>query len=116
MSTHTPGPWVIECGKFIATPDAIVIAELNDGLRGEYLKSGHFNANAQLIAAAPDMLKALEGCLRVAKAHYLDMVDQYTDDDPDIEEHLRHAHPNIAAAAMEVKRLETIIYKATGDV
>ena len=39
-----------------------------------------------------------------------------TDDDPDIEEHQRHLHPNIAAAAMEVKRLETIIYKATGDV
>ena len=117
MSTqHTPGPWVVECDKFIATPDAIVIAELNDGLRGEYPKSGHFNANAQLIAAAPDMLKELEGCLRVAKAHYLDMVDQYTDDDPDIEEHQRHLHPNIAAAAMEVKRLETIIYKATGDV
>ena len=58
MSTHTPGPWGVECDKFIATPDAIVIAELNDGLRGEYPKSGHFNANAQLIAAAPELLEA----------------------------------------------------------
>ena len=58
MSTHTPGPWVVECDKFIATPDAIVIAELNDGLRGEYPKSGYFNANAQLIASAPELLEA----------------------------------------------------------
>ena len=58
MGTHTPGPWVVECDKFIATPDAIVIAELNDGLRGEYPKSGHFNANAQLIASAPELLEA----------------------------------------------------------
>ena len=58
MGTHTPGPWVVECDKFIATPDAIVIAEVNDGLRGEYLKSGHFNANAQMIAAAPELLEA----------------------------------------------------------
>ena len=65
MSTHTPGPWVVECDKFIATPDAIVIAELNDGLRGEYPKSGHFNANAQLIAAAPAMYEALRNLLEV---------------------------------------------------
>ena len=65
MSTHTPGPWVVECDKFIATPDAIVIAELNDGLRGEYPKSGHFNANAQLIAAAPELLEQLKLAYRM---------------------------------------------------
>ena len=37
----TPGPWVVECKKFIATPKAVVIAELNDGLQGEYPESGH---------------------------------------------------------------------------
>ena len=56
----TPGPWVVECKKFIATPKAVVIAELNDGLQGEYPESGHINANATLIAAAPAMYEALE--------------------------------------------------------
>ena len=55
----TPGPWVVECKKFIATPKAVVIAELNDGLQGEYPESGHINANATLIAAAPVMYEAL---------------------------------------------------------
>ena len=116
MSTQfTPGPWTVgkseisgklyvDCGGSL--PVIVVVDQYHQA----------HEANAQLIAAAPDMLKELEGCLRVAKAHYLDMVDQYTDDDPDIEEHLRHAHPNIAAAAMEVKRIETIIRKATGNI
>ena len=56
----TPGPWVVECKKFIATPKAVVIAELNDGLQGEYPESGHINANATLIAAAPAMYEALQ--------------------------------------------------------
>ena len=56
----TPGPWVVECKKFIATPKAVVIAELNDGLQGEYPESGHINANATLIAAAPAMYEALK--------------------------------------------------------
>ena len=125
MSTHTPGPWVIhKHGPESPYLGNVVREWQQDGMTHmrtitiqlKYDTPEVNEANAQLIAAAPDMLKALEGCLRVAKAHYLDMVDQYTDDDPDIEEHLRHAHPNIAAAAMEVKRLETIIYKATGDV
>ena len=56
----TPGPLVVECKKFIATPKAVVIAELNDGLQGEYPESGHINANATLIAAAPAMYLALQ--------------------------------------------------------
>ena len=59
----TPGPWVVECKKFIATPKAVVIAELNDGLQGEYPESGHINANATLIAAAPAMYEALQSIL-----------------------------------------------------
>lgn len=125
--THTPGPWVMQERKdgmgSLPNRNSIEIVHNYAGGEGQQVIVGKHTGidclsktNAQLIAAAPDMLKELEGCLRVAKAHYLDMVDQYTDDDPDIEEHLRHAHPNIAAAAMEVKRLETIIYKATGDV
>jgi len=65
----TPGPWVVECDKFIATPDAIVITELNDGLRGECPKSGHFNANAALIAAAPAMYEALQEALKCIEKH-----------------------------------------------
>jgi hypothetical protein len=68
----TPGPWVVECDKFIATPDAIVITELNDGLRGECPKSGHFNANAALIAAAPAMYEALSELVKYLREEVAD--------------------------------------------
>ena len=57
---HTPGPWNIGTGWIYAGPvtNARIICEFkehpgNDG-------------NARLIAAAPDLLAALEGVLRVA--------------------------------------------------
>ena len=68
----TPGPWVVECKKFIATPKAVVIAELNDGLQGEYPESGHINANATLIAAAPAMYEAIKQVIEHRKREFLD--------------------------------------------
>ena len=60
---YTPGPWVRRSGELTgfrwnvettgAHPRA-VIARLQEGMRGEGA------ANAHLIAAAPDMLEALE--------------------------------------------------------
>ena len=68
----TPGPWVVECKKFIATPKAVVIAELNDGLQGEYPESGHINANATLIAAAPAMYEALSELVKYLREEVAD--------------------------------------------
>ena len=52
MSKHTPGPWVAQRGgdiSFVRTVDGGII---------DRIVASH--ANATLIAAAPDMLKALE--------------------------------------------------------
>ena len=61
MSKHTPGPWIIE----LQNQDAPLIREDQLGLHIAQLASisddGHEElANACLIAAAPDLLAALE--------------------------------------------------------
>lgn len=63
MSKHTPGPWVItsdpnhELYTFISQKDVDkVIARITTADS----PSGSNRANAQLIAAAPDMLEALK--------------------------------------------------------
>lgn len=59
MSNHTPGPWIADYNDVCAS---------RDGQRGDLLAMtssddhGEKCANARLMAAAPDMLKALEGC------------------------------------------------------
>lgn len=69
MSEHTPGPWAVH-GEWITRAD-----EHAEAMKNEYgYQSGHYvahvvepiggrevcNANAHLIAAAPDLLKACE--------------------------------------------------------
>jgi hypothetical protein len=59
---HTPGPWTYypesdsSCSAIVA-PGAFVC---------EFIESPN-EANARLIAAAPDLLEALEDCLRVVE-------------------------------------------------
>lgn len=70
---HTPGPWIADCeegsyGVFVAD-DGREIARLHDK-RGnfpqssfshtQYLYDGQHEANARLIAAAPDLLAAAQ--------------------------------------------------------
>ena len=57
MSTHTPGPWLIEptdTSKAIVTDDCVIceMAPWDDEYQDE------LEANARLIAAAPDLLEA----------------------------------------------------------
>lgn len=65
---HTPGPWVIEPGHsvvFIRTADGSNIATTNCCHYWQEFTEQAL-ANARLIAAAPEMLEALEeavGCL-----------------------------------------------------
>lgn len=72
-TTHTPGPWIV-------TPDDYAVYETDDhGQRGETVcvLSGYGsnkslrNANARLIAAAPELLAALEEFCRECDG-YLD--------------------------------------------
>ena len=69
MSEHTPGPWVFECedvGSYGSTfwldseNGEEIISQSEDPYEGVLIKGGDFIANARLIAAAPDLLEALQ--------------------------------------------------------
>ena len=66
MSKHTPGPWAVERdaeGRLhVVEGDFLDIAEVG------YLSGPDPKANARLIAAAPELLAALEGLKTAAKA------------------------------------------------
>jgi len=56
---HTQGPWKYDDeGQYIFGPNTEMIAEIRG--YGEYLPQ---EANGRLIAAAPELLEALESCL-----------------------------------------------------
>ena len=60
MSAHTPGPWQLSAQSvapewLLVIKGEVIIANVNEDLRQE--------ANARLMAAAPDLLAALEAVL-----------------------------------------------------
>lgn len=61
---HTPGPWSIDSNDaqwITADCDGLVVAEIPYGEGNEGDRHHEVNdANAQIIAAAPDLLEALE--------------------------------------------------------
>ena len=60
IELNTPGPWYY--GKYA---DRVTATEDSDGRDSIcYVYSGNQRANAQLISAAPDLLKACEAYLR----------------------------------------------------
>lgn len=68
---HTPGPWVINRGDYsdtasIGSSDWWGLAEVFIRLEGDTKDHPAGLANARLIAAAPDLLEALERVLRVS--------------------------------------------------
>ena len=68
MSKHTPGPWVVAGPNLIDQADAGIWGSgefdfvICDMQRDGY-EDAEQGANARLIAAAPDLLEALEYCL-----------------------------------------------------
>lgn len=81
-ASHTPGPWGI-CPSFGGNPDAFSISVVGDDRliatawdRTPFDEANPAEANARLIAAAPELLEALEylvslgggDCLDIARA------------------------------------------------
>lgn len=69
MSNHTPGPWRIERQNPSPTTGEWMIAGSAPGYLAEIRDcgSGDPSANARLIAAAPDLLEALEELLSMCQ-------------------------------------------------
>ena len=71
MNKHTPGPWTLEPspkgGFNVLDPDKNV-----PGICRTYARFGEpeDTANARLIAAAPDLLKALKDAVRLGQIRY----------------------------------------------
>lgn len=71
---HTPGPWVVEktatefgegiCWEIRTAEDDLLVAELDDLLADD-------EANAKLMAAAPDLLDAIEDVFRLMDEGFL---------------------------------------------
>ena len=65
MSKHTPGPWVID-GYEVSPKSNMDLAICSvmpmdwNGGRGRHIRGDETQANANLIAAAPDLLETLE--------------------------------------------------------
>ena len=66
QATHTPGPWHIGdrfCGRFIYDARGWAVADFR-GAPDSKIPSAQKDANGALIAAAPDMLAALQEAVR----------------------------------------------------
>jgi len=68
MSGHTPGPW--STGKMLNPSGAPCVIGDDDTvvaiLPGDWNYCTHSKADARLLAAAPELLEALQGLLEVA--------------------------------------------------
>lgn len=87
VSKHTPGPWTAEYGirdqfhlpQYQRKDTSHVILGANDLPIAE-LRLGNIEANARLIAAAPEMLEMLKAALRAHKVGFLSqsLHDEFT--------------------------------------
>lgn len=80
MTSHTPGPWSIRTKQnltAICTPKGEMQLSLHgvyDGLKPLSVSLQEWHANAALIAAAPEMLKALERAINhliMSEGHFV---------------------------------------------
>lgn len=70
MSKHTPGPWLISYGNDVGPDDDYFVEWLNAGpARIDLYEAGRetAEADARLIALAPEMLEALEEVAGIAE-------------------------------------------------
>ena len=62
-TTHTPGPWTVVDGHYIESSSHVIAMSLHEEAENDAVLA-ECEANARLIAAAPDMLKALKYVVR----------------------------------------------------
>lgn len=67
---HTPGPWFAEGTAVFTKQGAYYVAETEIERKSFTKRGGEARANAALIAAAPEMLEALEKMLRLVEIEY----------------------------------------------
>lgn len=115
---HTPGPWEVEPSGNVVGKAGHLIAVVTRDISVSSIQSVELSeANARLIAAAPDLLETLTGLLE-----NLDMDGPSTADDPDDDSvgrngdgsemsmtfgHIRRARVAIAKATQYGQRLPT---------
>jgi hypothetical protein len=105
MSQHTPGPWKA-FGRGIFMGDLLVgttthTSDVEKSPYGKFPESEACEANARLIAAAPDLLEAAQSVLDYA----------------DMDEFLSDAHNNavFGIRAEDLRELRAAMSRATGD-
>lgn len=83
MSKHTQGPWVAVHKSQLENIDCLEIAEISDmrviPARGGWPANGTPETDARLIAAAPELLKALKACLPHVLKSDLPLGNEYID-------------------------------------
>ena len=83
MSKHTPGPWIVQ-GPNIATagtdtqPLGYVIAHCLNPYAGATGAADRVEANARLIAAAPDLLTELRKARAALKERLDELIESHT--------------------------------------
>ena len=104
MSGHTPGPWRVfgrMTGKVISenAPGVVEICETGDFRDAELVpfNGERWNADARLIAAAPDMLEVLQGC----EAAMCEASNMHNRSAQVLSEHIHAARAAIARATGE---------------
>lgn len=87
MSKHTPGPWVIDGYKVSPKSNmdlaicSVMPMDWNGG-RGRHIRGDETQANGHLIAAAPDLLEALDRLTKWAEVMAEAKTCEHTGDHP----------------------------------
>lgn len=97
---HTPGPWNVT-GLYVRERDGGLVASIIDLWHDQKTPKAEKNANAQLIAAAPELLAALQ-----AAVNLLSWGEAFNSDLPD-------ATTSEKNAAKKVDEFKAIIARAT---
>jgi|688.fasta_scaffold532493_2 hypothetical protein len=101
---HTKGPWLIESKVYVCGGECCVaVTETYSAM--QKLSPEQREANARLIAAAPELLEALKESLVILEASYLDWAETSNE--------FQNSNEDIIFEVKE--RVKEVIAKATGE-
>ncbi|ALN73566.1 hypothetical protein [Aureimonas sp. AU20] len=96
--THTPGPWHVAMRQRIG----ITVRAAEEKPIADIWQNGDDPmANARLIAAAPDLLKALQTIAHIAHHNFGRQTEKLADIEPIAREAISKASPNLPSASQE---------------